>query len=190
LGVEEERVSVVPCGADLPEPSETTETPTDYLLTVATLEPRKNLPRLVAAYRASGLSSQLDLVVVGRSAWGSRVPGDVTLLSGLSDQELADYYAGARAVILPSLYEGFGLPIIEALRFGTPVACSDIPVFHEVAGPHAVFFDPLSVDDIAYTLNVVANSPRDLTDWVRWGQGFTWTAAAHKLSELYREIGS
>jgi len=187
VGISRDRITPVHCGSDLPEPRGRPDVPGEFLLTVATLEPRKNLHRLVDAFHSSAV--ELELVIVGRAAWGEP-PHGVRLVSGLSDQELANYYAAARGVIVPSLYEGFGLPVVEALRVGTPVACSDLPVFHEVAGDDALFFDPLSVDGIAEAILRLAQAPRDSPAAVARARQFSWDAAAAKLSALYRQLAS
>lgn len=104
-----------------------------YFLTVGSLEPRKNLIRLAEAFRLSGVSSEFDLVIVGRRAWGE-VPHGVRIVSGLSDGQLRYAYEHAQACFFASIYEGFGLPVAEAAALGVPVFCSRIPVFDEVAG--------------------------------------------------------
>jgi len=151
------------------------------------LEPRKNLHRLIEAFRFASISRECELVVVGRTGWGSQ-PTGVRLLSHLSDQQLADCYAAARGVIIPSIYEGFGLPLIEALRMGTPVACSDLPVFHEVTGGDAIFFDPLDIGSIADALQRLAYSHRAGEQAIRRARAFTWDATAAALSALYRRL--
>jgi len=189
VGISRDRITPVPCGSDLPEPLGRPDVPGEFLLTVATLEPRKNLHRLVDAFNYSAVGDELQLVIVGRTAWG-QAPRGVRLVSGLSDQELANYYAAARGVVVPSLYEGFGLPIVEAMRVGTPVACSDLPVFHEVAGTDALFFDPLSVPSIADAILRLAKTPRISSGAVARARQFSWDAAAAQLSELYRRLTS
>lgn len=190
LSIPRDQITVVHGGSDLPEPRRRPpELPGQFLLAVATQEPRKNLQRLVDAYRSASLSDDFELMVVGRAAWGEP-PRGVRVVSDLTDQQLADYYAAARGVVAPSLYEGFGLPVVEALRMGTPVACSDLPVFHEVAGNDAVFFDPLDASSIAAGLVRLVNAPRDRPEAVARARRFTWDAAAAALSALYRRLAS
>lgn len=185
LGVEPERVTVVSPGVtDLPPPRRPSGAPDGpFILTVATIEPRKNLARLAEAYVRSGLSGRVELVVVGRNAWGS-APIGIRHLHGVDDAGLAWLYDAAEAVAVPSLYEGFGLPVVEALNAGTPVVCSDLPVFREVAGEYARFVDPLDPDSIAEGLlavlgDVVGSEGRS------WAAEFTWGSAATKLKRLY-----
>ena len=120
-----------------------------YILAVGSIEPRKNLYRLVEAYRQSGMSKLLDLVLVGRQAWGT-VPNGVCFTGPISDGELRSYYQNAVALFAPSIYEGFGLPVAEAVALGVPVYCSDIPSFREAAqGRELGKFSAMSIDEIA-----------------------------------------
>jgi glycosyltransferase involved in cell wall biosynthesis len=176
---------VIPNGVTtLPEAApEVRERP--YLLTVGAVEPRKNLARLMAGYRESGLAGEVDLVVVGRSAWGELPPGAVWL-GAVDDVRLAALYRGAAAVVSASLYEGFGLPVAEALATGAPVACSSIAAFREVTDGHALLFDPLSTSSIAAALRAAAEGlprpPADLAD--RW----SWARCADQHRELYERL--
>ena len=126
-----ERIRVVPNGVDpgfFARATGPEEPEGDYVLAVATLEPRKNLGRVVEAARLAGV----ELRVVGARGWGGvEVPGWV---GEVPDAELAELYRGARCVLYPSLYEGFGLPVLEAMACGTPVVTSSGTAMEEVAG--------------------------------------------------------
>ena len=115
----------------------------DYVLAVGTLEPRKNLARVIEAARRAGV----ELRLVGAPGWGDAgVEGaHVTWLGRIDDDELAAAYRGARAVVFPSLYEGFGIPALEAMASGTPLVTSRDSAMAEVAGAAAVLVDPLDV---------------------------------------------
>jgi glycosyltransferase involved in cell wall biosynthesis len=156
-----------------------------YLLTVGAVEPRKNLSRLVEGYRASGLAGEVDLVLVGRSAWGELPPG-VVWLGPVDDRRLSALYRGAAAVVSASLYEGFGLPVAEALSVGAPVACSSIAAYREVTAGHARLFDPLSISSISEALlDAAAGLPRppgELAD--RW----SWRRCADAHRALYERL--
>ncbi len=130
-----------------------------YILTVGTLEPRKNLKYSLQAYanlvHQRGCDHQLYLI--GGQGWGGdirqlikdlKLEGRVSVLGRLSDKELCQWYAHADIFLMPSLYEGFGLPLIEAMSFGVPVITSNISSMPEVAGDGGILVDPLSVDDI------------------------------------------
>jgi glycosyltransferase involved in cell wall biosynthesis len=121
-----------------------------YLLFVGTLEPRKNLTRLVSAVER--LETDHVLAVAGLDGWGRAAPppGDrVRLLGFVSDRDRDALYAGADAFVYPSLREGFGLPVAEAMAHGTPVVTSRGTATEEVAGGAAVLVDPTDVDAIA-----------------------------------------
>ncbi|HXT22464.1 MAG TPA: glycosyltransferase family 1 protein, partial [Thermoanaerobaculia bacterium] len=130
---------------------------------VGTLEPRKNLPLLLEAWRqVSRRSPAPPLVLCGRWGWHSgdlaraveRGAGEGWLvhLGYVAPEQLAALYRGARLLALPSLYEGFGLPIVEAFAAGVPVVASDLPVLREVAGEAALFAPPENVDAWAAAL--------------------------------------
>jgi glycosyltransferase involved in cell wall biosynthesis len=160
-----------------------------YLLFVGSVEPRKNLSRLIAAFKLSGLESEFDLIVVGRVAWG-HPPSGVHIYSSQTDQQLADWYANCTALVLPSTYEGFGLPIIEAFSFGKPVFISDIPVFREVAGELATYFNPLDEESIAESIVVGLNgiSSFETSSAVNHANYFTWEQCALDHMSLYKEL--
>jgi glycosyltransferase involved in cell wall biosynthesis len=160
-----------------------------YFLVVGSVEPRKNLNRLISAYKASGLESSFDLIVVGRAAWGEP-PTGVRVFSSQSDTQLATWYSNATAVALPSLYEGFGLPIVEAMSFGKPVVASNLPVFREVAGDLATYFDPLDENSISESLILVAESQGKFDEGAARGlaQSFTWQKCAQDYRALYHQI--
>ncbi len=136
----------------------------DYLLFLGTLEPRKNLITLLEAYeQSSELQSKCSLVLAGGMDWKFEAIAEkieklkqdglrIIQCGYVSDQERAALYAGAAVFVSPAHYEGFGMPILEAMQYGVPVAISDIPVFHEVAGDAAVYFDQNNSLDISSKL--------------------------------------
>ena len=139
LGFRVDRVRVVGNGVDPVFTADGQAAVGDYILAVGTLEPRKNLARAVEAARLAGV----EVRVVGAGGWGGvDVPGWV---GRVGDEELAALYRGARCLVFPSLYEGFGLPVLEAMACGTPVVTSRGGATEEVAGGAAVLVDPLDV---------------------------------------------
>jgi glycosyltransferase involved in cell wall biosynthesis len=182
-GILPERVRVVPNGVDDVFTEDGAAVEGDYVLGVATLEPRKNLGRAVEAARLAGV----ELRVVGARGWGGvDVPGWV---GEVPDPELAALYRGARAVLYPSLYEGFGLPVLEAMACGTPVVTSRGTAMEEVAGGAAVLADPLDASALAEGL---AEAERRRAELVALGLAraheFTWSRSADAVVALWKEL--
>ncbi len=182
-GVPAERIRVVPNGVDATFTPEGPRADGEYVLAVGTLEPRKNLARVVEAARAAGV----ELRVVGARGWGGvDVAGRV---GEVPDHELAALYRGARCVLYPSLYEGFGLPVAEAMACGVPVVTSRGTAMEEVAGGAAVLVDPYDVGAIAQGIRE-AESRRD--ELVPLGlaraAALTWARVADEVARLWAEL--
>jgi glycosyltransferase involved in cell wall biosynthesis len=192
LDVPEEKVRVIPNAVEEPFTAEGEGAAGDYVLAVSTLEPRKNLPRLVEGYRRASLNG-LPLLVVGAAGWGGvRVEGaGVTWLGEVSDAELARLYRGARCVAYVSLYEGFGLPVLEAMACGAPVVAARTAALEEVAEGAAVLVDPLDPAAIAAGL-VEAIERRDelRAQGLERAKAFDWREVARATVEVYREAAA
>lgn len=190
LGVERELVRVVECGIEkvfsLP-PNARDEHALPYLLGVGTPEPRKNLPRLLDAFAlVRDAGGPQRLVLVGGDGWGSvdlKPQAGVELAGRVTDERLRDLYAGADALVFPSLWEGFGLPVGEALAAGCRVVCSDLAVLREVAGEFATYVDPRSGIAIAAGIQRALEEPPPTPMCV-----FTWERAARLTVEAWREV--
>ncbi len=133
-----------------------------YILSVGKIEPRKNLSRLITAF--SNLQNQnIDLLIVGLSGWGEQLGRidnpRIRFLGYVSNEDLAVLYSRAVVFVYPSLWEGFGYPVAEAMKYGTPVACSNIPSLKEIGENTVTYFDPLSIGDIAQSLTTLLNDP-------------------------------
>ena len=138
-----------------------------YVLFAGTVEPRKNLPRLIAAFeRVRAEHADLELVLAGPSGWGDVVVtgGEVRALGFVSPDQLRALYAGAEVLAYPSLREGFGLPVLEAMAQGTAVVTSRGTSTEDVAGGRAVLVDPLDVDDIARGLDEALRRSEELAE--------------------------
>ena len=148
----------------------------DYVLAVGTLEPRKNLERIAAAVDG-------ELRVVGASGWGDvRLPGNVTWLGDVDDAELAALYRGARCLVYASLYEGFGIPVAEALACGCPIVTSRASAMEEIAGPDAAYVDPFDVESIR---DGIARAPKPAAR-----RGPSWREVAALTWQVYEEAGA
>jgi glycosyltransferase involved in cell wall biosynthesis len=190
LRIDRARIAVVaeaPASAMRPRPASEVSAvrsryrlPTDYLLWVGGLEhpdPRKRVAALAAAPRS------LPLVLVGKTRpWAHELP-DVLLTGQVPDDELAALYSGARALVLPSDDEGFGLPAVEALACGTPVVACDVPALREVLGERATFVER---DDVPVLLARAADAARPAPDPPAW----TWEDAARATWTVYAEAAT
>jgi glycosyltransferase involved in cell wall biosynthesis len=212
LGVPENRVRVIhnacsprdwrgKTGADVVSGAPRDEA-RPYIIAFSSSTPNKNLPRLIEAFlrlRArERLPHQLKLVGHVPSAlarWAGDGPGDgdsVRFTGHLPDAEVVRLLAGAEMLVFPSLYEGFGLPVLEAMDAGVPVACSRAAAIPEVAGDAAAYFSPTSVDDIAETIGRVLSDPtlqKQLRSRGRRNlERFSWQRSASLVLEEYRNI--
>ena len=154
----------------------------DYVLAIGTLEPRKNLERAAEAASRAGV----ELRVVGARGWGGVSPNGVRWLGEVGDEELAQLLRGARALVYPSLYEGFGIPILEAMLVGTPVVTSRGGATEEVAGGAAVLVDPLDPASIAAGI-ADADQRRDELRALGFARArsFSWDDVARRTVEVY-----
>jgi len=162
--------------------------PDRYLLFLGTLQPRKNIQRLVRAYAVAELHRRgIGLALAGGRgwlydpAWTAGVPG-VVETGYVADGDLAALYSGAEALVFPSLYEGFGFPVLEAMRCGTPVMASNTSSLPELAGDAALLVDPLDVTAMAATMlrltTDAALRARLITAGKAQAARFTWDRAA------------
>jgi glycosyltransferase involved in cell wall biosynthesis len=182
LSVPEQKIRVIPNGiAEVFKP-DGPAAGGEYVLAVGTLEPRKNLDRVQEAARRAGV----ELRIAGEPGWGG-VHAD-GWLGRVSDAELAALYRGARCLVYPSLYEGFGLPVVEAMACGTPVVTSAGGAMEEVAGGAAVLVDPRDTVAIA---NGIGEAEARREELRRLGLDraaeFQWERVARETAAVYRE---
>lgn len=174
--------------------------PRDYVLFVGTQEPRKNLPLLIHALHR--LEDPVPLVLAGWSGWGDRGwqrlieklgLGDRVYRTGYVDEEtLACLYSGALVTVYPSLYEGFGLPLLEAMACGSPVICSHAGSLPEVAGAAAVLVDPYDPDDLSAALERMLGDSGLRRQYAERGQGraaeFSWARCARETLRVFERV--
>lgn len=186
-----EKIHSVPEALDraLKEQESSNSLPKKYLLYVGNAYPHKNIGVLLSALKLLPKSQSLLLVTTNTPHLTRLLKqhqllcSRLTLLSQLTDHELALVYRRAQALVAPSLMEGFGLPGLEALALGTPVIASNIPVFREVYGKRAHYFDPRSAKQLAATIKQVARLPRPEP----WRYPRTWEEAAKQIGKVVNE---
>jgi glycosyltransferase involved in cell wall biosynthesis len=171
-----------------------------YILAVGAIEPRKNIPALFSAYKIikeKGFDYQL--VVVGPGAWKEKLilnkinsNNNVIVTGYVPKSHLVLLYNAADVFVFPSLYEGFGLPLLEAMACGVPIAASNTSSLPEIGGDTALYFDPLNVDEMANTIkNILKNS--ELQQEMR-NKGleraklFSWEKASRETLVLYKDL--
>ena len=183
LRVPEERVRVVGNAIDSCFTADGAAAEGEYVLAVGTLEPRKNLRRVAEAARIAGL----ELRVVGPRGWGGVDSPD--WLGAVDDEELARLFRGALCLVYPSLYEGFGIPVLEAMACGTPVVTSRGGATEEVAGGAAVLVDPLDSASIAAGLQEAIARRAELRELgLARARAYTWAGVADATVAAWQEI--
>ncbi|MEX2101892.1 MAG: glycosyltransferase family 1 protein, partial [Actinomycetota bacterium] len=204
--VRPERVHVVPLAATLGDHAadpipvrERLKVPEPYALFVGTLEPRKNLVSLVRAYRrVAGAGLPHALVLAGPMGWQPAAllrelalpgPGEVVLTGPVSPADLDVLYRGASVFAYPSIYEGFGLPVLEALGRGAPTIASNASSVPEVVGDAGILVDPRSVAELADALERVLTDEQLASELSRKGieraARFTWDETARRTLQVY-----
>ena len=187
LAVPAQRIRVIPNGIERAFEPSGPQSEGDYVLAVGTIEPRKNLGRIAEAARRAGV----ELRVVGPPGWGSvAVASDGAVQLGfVTDDELARLYRGARCLVYPSLYEGFGIPVLEAMACGTPVVTSAGGGTAEAADGAAILVDPLDAASIAAGIEeAVARRDELVRRGLERARRYSWEAAAAATADVYREL--
>ena len=160
--------------------------PEEYLLTYGGKSPRKNIDFLVKAYSNWEKENKPELVLFGHKL-NDKIPGLISL-GYISDQDVPLIVAGAKAIIFPSYYEGFGMPVLEAFACGVPVICANSSSLPEVSKGNALFFDPKNENDLIAKLNTFTNNPLLATQLKEKGlsivKSCTWDNAAKQLLEM------
>lgn len=177
---------------------------TPYILFVGTIQPRKNIVRLIEAFSRikKARDSDLALVVIGRRGWQFKetfeapnkygVGDSVKFLENVTDEELPVFYKNAELFVLPSLYEGFGLPILEAMQYGAPVATSNVSSLPEAGGDAAAYFDPTDAEDMVKVIENVLDHKSLREKMVERGKKhvkeFSWEKSAVDVLKVLEEV--
>lgn len=215
LGVAPERITAIPLGVRTefaPRPAKAVRArlaergwPAEYLLFVGTMEPRKNVPGLLAAYAhlPPELRRRFPLVIAGAGGWGMHpladeiaaagLTGQVQILGYVADEDLGWLYAGARALVWPTFYEGFGLPPLECMATGTPVITTNVASLPEVVGDAGLLVDPHDTTALAEAMRRIAEDDEFAADLARRSclrsEAFTWEQCAAEHAAIYRRYG-
>ncbi len=210
FGVPLERIDVVPpvVGAEF-RPIPTTDfadfrqqhnLTRPFILHVGTLQPRKNIPILIKAFAALK-NPELDLVLIGGKGWlydeiftlveQLGLKNNVHFTGFASAETLPYYYNAASLFVMPSVYEGFGIPIVEAMACGTPVIVANASSLPEVAGEAGLLFDPNDVDELTERINSVLTNKAQTVIMRDRGlvqaENYSWTQSGHKMADIYRK---
>jgi glycosyltransferase involved in cell wall biosynthesis len=191
-GLQADRVRVIHLGLDHDHfrPDGRAREPEPFLLYPANRWPHKNHERLFEAFALLRRTHpELRLVLTGTGHDRTPLPPGVESRGRVPDEELVHLYRSAAAVVFPSLYEGFGLPPLEAMACGCPVAASNATSLPEVCGDAAAYFDPTSVDEMATAiLRVLASAEAYATRGLSRARHFTWEACARAHENVYRDL--
>lgn len=174
-----------------------------YILFVGTLQPRKNIIRLIEAFSLLENKKDIQLVIIGKKGWLYEeilnapeqfgVSDRVKFLHNVSDDELNLFYKHAICDVLPSLYEGFGLPVLEAMQHGCPVITSNISSLPEAGGDAALYVDPENVHDIAKKMTKLIEDDKLRKELIEKGKKqvakFSWEKTAKETLAILEEIG-
>lgn len=167
----------------------------NYILTVGSQEPRKNLPRIINAYNNIKHEINTSLIIAGNFRWGK----EPTKMDGIQNigfvekEDLPALYAGASTFLYPSLYEGFGLPVLEAQSTGCPVITSNRGSLKEIVGDSAMIVDPDSIESIQAGIEkVLSIKPYELKDIISRGRqnanSYSWEKTARETLKVYEEL--
>lgn len=206
-----DKIRVVYLGLkDLPNSMASSKSPKDYgveknfILFVGTLQPRKNIAKLIEAFSLlpKDLLERNELVIIGKKGWLYEdilaapqkygVESSVKFLDFVSDEDLPGFYKKAEVYVLPSLYEGFGLPVLEAMRYGCPVITSDVSSLPEAGGDAALYVDPENAADIETKIEKVLTDKALREKMIEKGNAhykkFTWEKAAREVLEVIESV--
>ena len=196
LHLPEHKIHIVHCGVRQWEKA-TGKIDDTYILSVCSMDPRKNLKRLLDAFLKANISHKLYLAGGTYAAFADndmqryRQNDNIVFLGYVGDERLQTLYHSATAFVNVSLYEGFGIPNIEAMQQGTPLLLSDIPVYHEICGDAALYVNPNDTASISAGIRQIVEDPllraRLTGEGDKQYQQFNWRSSAQRIIELYEQ---
>jgi len=198
LRVPKEKITVVYNAVSFPSTSEVSKDKENYILAVSSIDPRKNFLALIKAFNSMN-QPEYQLYIVGKKdrVFKDNDLGDfcsrnnIKFLGYISDKDLISYYKKASLFVYPSLYEGFGIPPIEAMSCGCPVLVSDIPVIREVCGDAAFYCNPYDYADIAAKMKQILSDKKNVINKINKGfeqiKQYNWEKSAQKVLALIKE---
>lgn len=202
LKVKVENIAVIYCGvSDVFNNNEIAEKiDYNYILAVGSLDPRKNLNNLIQAYLKLN-NPNIKLVLIGQkhasfATIDFKIPkervNDIIFTGYVSDTELIRYYKNAKLFVFPSIEEGFGIPPLEAMQCGCPVAVSNTSCMPEICGDGAIYFDPLNIEDMQFQISSVLENKQLQIELQKKGKlrvsEFSWERSANTLLEIINEV--
>ena len=214
LGVNEDKIEIVHPGIDLENYSQKYEKeelerirkkynlPSEYILYLGTIEPRKNIERIIKAFikYKEKVDDNLKFVIVGKKGWKyenimkliESMGTDIIITGYIDEEDKIPIYKLAQFFAFPSLYEGFGMPVLEAMAAGVPVVTSNVSSLPEVAGDAAILVDPLSEDEIFEAYKKIRSDSNYREEMIQKGyeqaKKYQWKYSAKKLEEIYDKI--
>jgi len=214
LGVTEDKIEIVHPGIDLENYSQKYEKeelerirkkynlPSEYILYLGTIEPRKNIERIIKAFikYKEKVDDDLKFVIVGKKGWKyenimkliESMGTDIIITGYIDEEDKIPIYKLAQFFTFPSLYEGFGMPVLEAMAAGVPVVTSNVSSLPEVAGDAAILVDPLSEDEIFEAYKKIRSDSNYREEMIQKGyeqaKKYQWKYSAKKLEEIYDKI--
>lgn len=173
----------------------------EYILFVGTLQPRKNVTRLIEAF-SEIKNKEIELIVIGKKGWMFEeilsapekfgVSSRVRFLNSVPDKDLPGFYAGASCFVLPSLYEGFGLPVLEAMQNGCPVIVSKVSSLPEAGGDAALYVNPMDSSDIAEKIDKLLSDDKLRAEMIKKGfdqvKKFSWEKSARETLKVLERL--
>jgi len=215
MGVSPEKITAISLGVDLrfhprkddqliPVLSNFNLLPRQYILSVATIEPRKNLDRVIDAYLQldSSLRKKFPLILVGGSGWQNEklmarinsleLKGELKYIGAVSSKDLPFLFAGAKGFVFVPVYEGFGLPALEALASGVPLVASNVSSLPEVIGDAGILVDYENIDEIKYAIEKILIDSvwcdSESLRGIERAKNFTWGRCVDETVSVYRKV--